>query len=458
MRTSSQAPLTAFLGRYPGVVLYTLYFLMCAYILWQGRQAGLFPAPLPGTDQHTMLHAALDLAQKRALPPAGYMYSPAYTALLTVFAWLGGGNLIAMRLFQVALCALIPVFTRQLAREIGCDRNYAFLAGALMLFYGPLPLHTLDFLRAAPLALVLTATALLLLRALRTNRAIFYWSAGLLAGVCVLGRETLLGAALAPAAVFLVARFRQKLCWRRMWGYPAGLLLVVGSVVLCNGLRFGRWNIVPGHYANVMECYYIENAQSPWKGIFESLPARLFEMFGSPEIPNSLSLYAHREIIPFLNVLLVPATFFWGAAILGFLFGIRRRSIWILAFMAAGFAAALPWFPVYSRFRLPVMPLLAALAAGGIGGAVAAIRRRAYSVGVPALIALTLILLCFYRDAKMYRTESERVAVVRILLMTSRFAEAERRIDELEADGFRTDYMRRELDRRSRNVYTNENK
>ena len=91
-----------------GLFVYALFTVCGAAILWQGRSAGLFPAPLPGTDQLSMIEAAFGLASGEPLP-AGYLYSPAYTGFLAAAKLLTGGNLVAMRMVQCLVAGWIPV-------------------------------------------------------------------------------------------------------------------------------------------------------------------------------------------------------------------------------------------------------------------------------------------------------------------------------------------------------------
>ena len=129
-------------------------FALASYgiILIQGLNENLFPMPIAGTDQLSMVEAAVGI-YKGHMPREPYLYSISYTFFLTLLIFISQGSLVLMRLLQAALCALIPVMIYKTGRKIGLAREASQFSSLIYCFYGAAALISLDFLREAPLAL-----------------------------------------------------------------------------------------------------------------------------------------------------------------------------------------------------------------------------------------------------------------------------------------------------------------
>jgi len=424
-----------FIRRRPGTVLYLLMFVCGAGVLYCGMEQHLFGAPPPGTDQLSILRCALDLAHGK-LPTEQYRYSYAYTVFLAFAALLSGGRLWLMRLVQLALAAFIPVAVFRTARICRAGRPAAFAAGLGCCAYAPLVLISLDFLRAAPLALAFVGFAYFLLAAefpfRRRDRADWrlYAAAGACGALCVLGRENFL------AVVFL------PLCWlwrsgrRGIVAYLAALGVPLLAVLGFNAVCYHSCQLVPGNAGNILEFYGgAGSAASSVGKLLASVPGHLRDMALSYELHNSLSVYAHRELIPLLNVLCLPFNLLWILGAAGAVLRLSRPETRRCAVLALGYFASMAFFTVFYRFRIPAVPLLAVLAAAALHELARWRKARRYGrLGAFAAVLAGLFVLTWVApDSR--RLESERAAVARLLIRNRRYGEAERYLDRMAADG-----------------------
>lgn len=429
-----------FLNCHFGILIYFLYLACELFLLWQGRSCGLFPEPPPGTDQLSMLQCAQGLADG-VLPAAPYRYSYAYTGYLAVLSMLTGGSPVGMRIGQALLCALIPVMIERTGRLMLIGRNAARIAALLYVFYAPALLISLDFLRAAPLGLVFLCFLYALLRGCRRNAPGWFAAAGIAAAGCVLGRENFGPVIFLPLLFLLFPAVRRRISVKKAAGcYLAAAVIPVLAVMVFNAIRYDSFQPVPGNAGNVMKFYYGESTLRDLgqaaAAVARTVPVQLGNFLSSYELPNSLSVYAHREVLPFLKIFGIPFNFLIAAACVG-CFGFRRnRGVLLAALLVCGYAASLLFFTMFYRFRIPAVPLLALLAGAGIWTGYRWIRRRNFRALAAGCGFLLLFLGLTAVDPDSRRSFAERAAVSRLLIDSWRFAEAEAYLKKMKNDGF----------------------
>lgn len=420
---------------YLAPLLWLIFFVAGAYVLRFGYSQHLFAPPAPGTDQKSILECALALAHGE-LPHGQYRYSYGYTAFLSLAALLSGGRLWLMRLIQLAVAALIPCVVFRTARMLRCGRGASFAAGLLCCFYAPLVLISLDFLRAAPLALAFALLAHAVAayffpmpRKRSRDLRIPAFAAGIFAALCILGRENFLAAAPLP---LLFLRRRDAAV------FLAAAALPLAAVICFNGWRYGSFQLVPGNAGNILDYYGGSGAGrvAALKNLLAAVPRNFADFCSSYELHNSLSVYAHREVIPFLRLLAVPFPLLLALGTLGAALRCRRGGAFTpIALMALFYMGSMLFFTVFYRFRIPLTPLLAILAAG----AAAPLRRlwrqgrRGTLFGIAA--ALLAFLWIAHTDPDTRRLESERAAVAGVLIANDRFGEAESYLAAMAARG-----------------------
>ena len=430
MKKSGMETISVFIHRHFSLCIYLAGLLLALWILHSARTVGLLGTPWPGMDQYTMLNAGLGLRHGELPVPGNYLYSPLYTLWLGLLAGVTAGNLVWMRFLQGALCALIPVLIYRTGRRIGIGRSAAELAAVLYLFCGSALLISVEFLRAAPLALLFLTFFHLVVVSWQSQRPSLWLLAGVLGGACMLGRENFIAVIPLPLLFLLLPAIRARLRWRSAALFAAGVAVTVGPILIYHYIRCGIPAIVPGNGTNVFRFFQGEAAlEAPLttglRQILVGIPAHVYDMVSPFEIPNSLSIYAHRELIPVLKVLALPMPFLMALAWIG-LGGFRRNGFVLLAgLLVAGYFASIVFCDIYYRFRIPAVPLLVLLAGAGIRS----LFRFRFEHRRPALAAAVILLLgagvfTFLTPPEPRLPESERAATVRLLVDCGRFDQA----------------------------------
>ncbi len=418
------------------MIVYLVEAGAAAALLWQARSIGLLPLPQSGTDQLSMLLAAGKLAEYGMLPGSDYHYSSFYTAFLTLLWLVTGGIPVAMRLVQGVVCAAVVPLIYQTVRLMRGGKNAARLAAVLYMFYAPALLISLDFLRAAPLGLLFLSALYALFRALRSRRraAVWFGVSGLAAGLTVLGRETFAPVVLAAAVLLpLFPAFRRRISARNYALWLAAAALPALTMMTVNELRFGSFQPVPGNTGVILKVFFGESSPADpvvWKNLLAGLGGNLAGYLSNYELPNSLSVYAHADLLPSLRVAALPFNLLLILAMVGAWKARRRPEILLAGLLAAAFFAAhLPFTPFY-RFRIPVTPLLAALAGIALARLASDFRKRRKNFAGTLLIIL-LFLGCTATPPAARRTVEERLTAVRLLLALDRPVAAGELLEEI---------------------------
>ncbi|MBQ9500695.1 MAG: glycosyltransferase family 39 protein [Lentisphaeria bacterium] len=416
------------LRRHFGKILCVLNFTLGFLVWFQGSRMGLFSAPRPGMDQYTMLEAAVSMAKEGVLPvPGRYLYSPAYTLFLAALAKLTGGLLPAMRLLQLAVSSLIPWVIFRTSVYAGFGRTSAAVAGTMWIFCGSALLISLDFLRAAPLALCFTALLYFFVRSLRRRKGLCQAAAaGVFAGLCILGRENFIPVVCLPVLFWFIPASKHPDKYGRLALYALCAFLVMSPVLVYNFHHTSSLAILPGNGRNVFEFMQGKDSlASPVRavaGVIRRMPGTVFAMISPFENPNSLSFYAHREAILTLKVLCLPVTLLFALLFPALL--IRSRTILLTELLIGIYFSSLVFCEIYYRFRIPVLPLLCI--AGGAGAVRFAGLVKKRSVGalffLPPLASALWLTAATVPEKMIPR--SEREATVGFLLDRRRFDQA----------------------------------
>ena len=422
-----------FIHRRLGLVLYLLMFFFGAYVLWYGYGQHLFGGPQPGMDQYSILECARGLVRGR-LPAEHYRYSYSYTVFLTLVAVVSGGRLWLMRLLQLAVASLIPAVVFRTARLCRTGRTAAFLGGLLCCASAPLVLISLDFLRAAPLALAFVSMVYFMLAAeFRRSRGeakkarFLAAAAGACGALCILGRENFLAVAVFAPFLLWLARDRRGAAI-----FCATLVLPLAAVILFNGIRYHSFQLVPGNVGNILGFYGGTAGEAAnVRNVLFSVPGHLRDMASSYELENSLSVYAHRDLIPPLGILCLPFNLLWLLGAAGAFLHRRNRGIRWCAVFAGAYIASMLFFTVFYRFRVPVIPLLAVLASAGVRNFGMMWKKRrllslsAWLAATAALFALTWV------SPTPRRSADERTQVAYLLIWNGRIVEAKEYLDDM---------------------------
>lgn len=406
-----------------------------SFILYTARKMGLLPFPLEGTDQLSMLKTAADL-YRGELPPSGYLYSPAYTLFLYFLILISQGNLIIMRLLQAATCAFIPLIIYKLGLKIRLGYDTAQTASLIYCFYGPAALISLDFLRAAPLSLCFILSVYFLARGFTSKKILSYFLSGIFAGLCVLGRENFIPVVAAPLLFLTFKNIRKYVRGNHIISYASGIAILVLPILIYNCCRFGSFSIIPGALQNILSIFHGSSAEiglneTLFCVILKKIPLQIFKFISSYENPNSLSFYAHREVIDFLWIFIIPFNLLIALSIISISFYKSNRYILFPAFSAFVFFLSMLYFEIFYRYRIPVVPILCLLAGAGVN---VIIRQKSVYKRTILIAAVSVFFLLTYTWPNKLRPVKERLAVVDVLISNKNFARAENHLEKLQEE------------------------
>jgi 4-amino-4-deoxy-L-arabinose transferase-like glycosyltransferase len=409
---------------------------MLIIILFQLRAHYLLPFPSEGTDQKTMLLAAGNLA-KGNFWTQEYLYSPAYTVFLLVLALLSGGNIFIMRIFQILICALIPVAIYKTSRNIGMKFLPSQISALIYCFYVASALISLDFLRAGPLALCFITFAYFCVRyyrKLKLRDAVF---AGFFAGLCVLGRENFIPVIFIPIFSLLHKQIRTRIKFRG----PAFFVFFAVSpalwLSLFNFYRFNRFGILPGHVSNILSAYHPDKNFNTFNfslliQILKNCLVQTANFISPYEWANSLSVYSHSDFSGMLSIMIIPFNVMVIFAVSAIITGRKNTGLCLCAALIVGYVASMSFFPMFYRHRIPVVPLICVTASFGL---FKILSLKKISIKIMVFTLIVIFVMITWKDEQKMRPLNEKISTIRYLIEEGMFSKAEKRIKELKSEG-----------------------
>jgi tetratricopeptide (TPR) repeat protein len=414
----------------------------------------------PQLDSLEFLEWAGRIAHGRFGWPDAPTHGPGYPYFLGLLLAVFDGSLAAVRIVQAALGALACVLTALLAARLFADRRAGVVAGALLALYGPLVFVETALLAEGLFVLLLVAALWLLTRPIERPRVavVAAGGAGLLLGLAAVVRATALP--LIPLLVLAVAMER----WRvgrvaRAAAVAAGALLVVlpvlvqvrqvaggwlpiqgfGGLNLYMGNRAGapgvpaarlggEWDRLSNEPARLgitglaaQERHFTRKAWAEARerplAVLGGLARKAVWLVQDEEIRESHSFYFFRRHSGVLAGLPGFALLFPLGAVGLALLASRRRLPGVLAVYSLAMAASCVAIVVSSRYRLPLVPVLAAAAGGAAVFALDAIRSgRWRSLAPYAMLAAVALLATQLRDHEPSRNGAEEWALTALSL------------------------------------------
>jgi tetratricopeptide (TPR) repeat protein len=422
------------LGRRALFILFALALCLRLALVATTRGDPVFAVPMLDAEY------AVDWAERIAVD--GFWTSPEQTAYfrLPLYAWflaglfaLPGPDLLAARLPQALLGAAAAPLLAHLAGRHG-GRAAGIATGILTAVSWPLLLFGRELLIAS-LVVPLGALILLVLERARVGGFGRWLVVGLSVGVATLARANFLACVLLALALAIVQGLRRRDA-RGPLALTLGTLLVLAPIAVRNHRASGDW--IPLTYQGGLNLWIGNNPQAD--GMSASLPgftswrnedveALLSREYGRPlspgeqdahfrrlaldffrespgkalallarktyllfqgyEIRNNRDLYALRERDPLLRLPLPDFGWIGPLALLGAVFGWRRRRELAAVYgYAILMSAGVILFFVCSRYRLAVWPAFLVFAGVGVGGLLSRATPHPRRLGAFVLLAL----------------------------------------------------------------------
>jgi len=396
-----------------GVLLLSL-LVRLLYLL--DSSAGLtYDTPI--IDSYTYHKVAESLVRGEGLTPEFFWQPVFYPTFLALAYAVGGSSIAFARLLQL----LIGVVTCALTYRLGTtvfDRRAGVVAATIVALYGPVIFFEGELLATGWACSWSVALVLLLLRCGKTVHPLLSLAAGVCGALGVLTRPTFLPF-LAAACIWLVLAWRRKgLAWPSVAAQTSLVLagfLAVSLPVAWQSLEHSeRFSILPassgvnlyiGNNPNAANTVAIrpgadwenltrlpeshgivrkrdtsgffrgkvlEYVRTDPVGFASGLALKAVQFVSSREIPRNVDAYVHRKGSPTLTVLL------WKVGGFGFPFGVllpltliglaatwRRLPGPVLLFLLL-YPAAIVLVFVSARYRVPIVPVMAVVSAGGV--------------------------------------------------------------------------------------------
>ena len=427
-----------------GVLIVAVALIARGVYLYESSANPTFAAPIMDSADYDDLARAL-LERRQAHTPLFWqpVFYPLYLAAVYL---LTNSSIWAAKLIQVALGAATCLLTYRLGDRI-FGRSTGILAGLFVALYGPLIFFEAELLATGWAALWAVGLTLLFIRTAETNRLLPALALGIVGALSVITRPTFLPVFVA-GCVWLVWMWRrgdrpvQRIAPKLALA-AAGFTLIAVPVAGLNYGLTGHFGIMPasgginlyignnptatetttlrpGHAWDALAELPARHgvANDPWArerffyrqatyynisshpGAFlGGLAHKSLEFVSSREIPRSLDVYVFRAWSYTLSALA------WKVGGFGFPFGILLPlaavgAVWHWRKLPGPIWLALTLYPlaillvfVAARYRMPLVPIIAILAAAGgvaIGGAlrVRDWRRLGLSGGVTAAMLL----------------------------------------------------------------------
>ncbi len=392
-----------------------------------------------------------NIAEGALIAEEPFFRAPLYSYWLGLLYAVFGESASTTRLIQLLLGAILPLLTYLCARRLA-GRAVALLAAMLTLTCSDLLYFQGELLLESLLTLIIMLGWLLWLKSEKEPTSLNFGLLGLLAGLAIITRPNSLTFALVWLFWLIGSTASgSDVRWKRAVTYLLFLALPVGVVLLHNltreepaftlatqgGINFYLGNnqeadgisaVMPGRagyawqYEDIRFAAELEAGRTLsageissfyyHRGIDEILAApvdwlqlvlkKLYLFFSAAPLSNNRDLVAFQEDSVFLRYLPVGMWLLGPLGLAGIIAGFRRdRRLRALGLGALLYAATFLFFFVNSRFRLPLVPILAIFAAQFLFWCWQYLREKRWRpLARFGIIALVLLVLA---NANLYR-------------------------------------------------------
>jgi 4-amino-4-deoxy-L-arabinose transferase-like glycosyltransferase len=416
----------------------------------------------PQLDSSAYLGWAGALVNNGSFWPVYPEHGPGYPIFLSIVLAAFDGSLTAVRIVQSIVGAIGCVLIARVASRTLTPRAY-LPAGLLLALYGP-QIYIDTALLAEGLFIFLLILGLDLATPVTGRMRAF--TAGLVLGLATIVRPTALVVVIAFGIVLLLTRIRRHATGLQLAaGFVAGALVVIAPVVVKNwrvtgvpmvqaygGMNFflgnrptgngmasarpgGEWDALEGEASrfgygrNEQDAYYFRKtfeAIGAAPGAYAQLVgSKLLWAVQAEELRDTHSYHFFADALPLLKWLPGFGVVL-ALACVGLVRSSGRGRRWLLVYLGATLVTIV-LLVVGTRYRLPLLPGLIALAGAGIAGIVDEVRARRWrDVAMLAAIAAVVWALAHARTDAASRNLAEEWAMTGLsLLQESRPEDAE---------------------------------
>ncbi|MHC4457477.1 MAG: tetratricopeptide repeat protein [Planctomycetota bacterium] len=397
-------------------IFFFALFIRCFY-LYESSANPTFVAPIADSMAYDLL--ARQLAAGQGMTDEFFWQPIFYPLFLTVVYFLGAQSYAFAKIMQVLLGSISCVLIYFLARRI-FSRKAGILAAAVASLYGPLIFFEAELLATGWAAFWSVTLVLLFLKAKDTKRILVCFILGVCGALSIITRPTFLPFFLV-GCLWLAFTFYRSSKLKQLFvlslatillgfatiAVPAGLLcydltghfgifpssgglnLYIGNnpdsqqtIIVRPGQEWedlmdmpqyygtenNRWQSQKFFYKKVSK-YMLTQPLDFSKGIMR----KTLKFFSSRELPRNINIYIFRRWSSLLGLLMWKAGGFgfpFGLvlplAIVGLIFRWRQIPAPVILFLFF-YAGAIILVFVSSRYRVPMVPVICCLSAGGVG-------------------------------------------------------------------------------------------
>ncbi len=422
-------------------IIFSLALAIRLIYLYESSANPSFQIPI--VDSKTYDETARMFAKNQILGSNFFWQSFFYPFFLSVVYFFSGNSIISVKIIQVLLGALTCALTYKLGEKI-FGRRTGIIAGLITAFYGPMFFYDSELLATGWAAFWAVVIVSLFLEVKEKDKSLHWFLLGLSSALGIITRPEFFLIFLA-GCIWLWLRVPRELSLVPRFGALfAGIALVivpVGIAATCATGRFsiisssGGLNLYIGNNPNYCETLTIRPGEE-WDRLLIKLPTRAgkgksvwdedkffkqqvmeyvinqpldfakglgrktLEFVCSREIPRNLNIYMFGRWSRLLRLLTwkaggfgFPFGLILPAAVLGVIFNWRRIPTPVILFIVLYPLSIILVF-VAGRYKVPMVPILAVLAAAGLVSVANMVRlRRWREVMITAAVVVGTVLL-----------------------------------------------------------------
>jgi tetratricopeptide (TPR) repeat protein len=396
------------------VGIFCLAMVVRFFYLYQSSANPTFNAPI--VDAQGYDYRANELIGSKGLTEDFFYQQILYPFFLAAIYFVSGSSILFAKIIQSLFGGLTCVLTYYLGARI-LDRRAGILAAVFTALYGPLIFHEAELVTEGFATLWSAALILLVLKIKELKNLWVYFLAGVCGILAVLTRPNFLPIVTAFAVWLVVLLYRSGIRWQKTLAVCgtllAGFAAVAVPVALLSHHVTGHFAILPptgGINAYIgnnpdfaagtvrpgiswerindlavrgstsrdawdkQRFFYAKTKEyiltRPWS-FLKGLAYKTVQFFSSREMPGNVDVYIFTQWSPLLNILLwkqdgfgFPFGVLLPLALIGLVIFRRRTPVPILIFLVI-YPITVIWAHVESRYRVPMIPVLAVYAAAG---------------------------------------------------------------------------------------------